>query len=123
MGANCGIHDLDAIARIERLCDDLGIDTIETGCTIAMLMEAGELQQGDADSAIAAIEEIGKGTKKGKLLGAGTATVAKAYGVERIPVVKGQAMAAYDPRALKGCTCRRRPMDGFRGRANQLGGF
>ena len=102
VGANCGIHDLDAIARIDRLCDDLGIDTMETGCTIAMLMEAGVLKQGDAEAAMALIAEIGHDTKKGRMLGAGTESVGKAHGVKRIPVVKGQAMAAYDPRALKG---------------------
>ncbi len=41
-------------------------------------------------------------TEKGQLLGSGTATVAKHYGVERAPVVKGQSIAAYDPRSLKG---------------------
>jgi len=102
VGANCGIHDLDAIARIDRLCDDLGIDTMETGCTIAMLMEAGVLKQGDAEAALALIAEMGHDTEKGRMLGAGTESVGKAHGVKRIPVVKGQAMAAYDPRALKG---------------------
>ena len=101
-GGNCGIADLDAIARLDRMNDDFGTDTMETGCTMAVLMDAGELEFGDAEGVHALLSEIGKGTEKGRLLGSGTATVAKYYGVERAPVVKGQSMAAYDPRSLKG---------------------
>ncbi|MCK5679211.1 iron-containing alcohol dehydrogenase, partial [bacterium] len=101
-GGNCGIADLDAIALMDRMNDDFGTDTMETGCTMGVLMEAGELEFGDAEGVLELLSEIGKGTEKGRLLGSGTATVAKHYGVERAPVVKGQSMAAYDPRALKG---------------------
>ncbi|MCK5679746.1 aldehyde ferredoxin oxidoreductase, partial [bacterium] len=101
-GGNCGIADLDAIALMDRMNDDFGTDTMETGCTMGVLMEAGELEFGDAEGVLALLAEIGNGTEKGRLLGSGTATVAKHYGVERAPVVKGQSMAAYDPRALKG---------------------
>ncbi len=101
-GGNCGILDLDAIAAMDRMNDDFGLDTMETGCTMGVLMEAGELEFGDADGVLALLAEIGKGTEKGKLLASGTATVARHYKVERAPVIKGQAMAAYDPRALKG---------------------
>jgi aldehyde:ferredoxin oxidoreductase len=101
-GGYCGIDDLDAIAQLDRMDDDFGLDTIEMGCTIGMLIEAGELETGDVEGALAAVAEIGKGTERGKLLGSGTARVAEHYGVKRAPVVKGQAMAAYDPRALKG---------------------
>ena len=101
-GGNCGIADLDAIARIDRMNDDFGTDTMETGCTMGVLMDAGELEFGDAEGVIKLLFEIGKGTERGRLLGSGTATVAKHYGVERAPVIKGQSMAAYDPRSLKG---------------------
>lgn len=57
---------------------------------------------GDIDGIIAMIHEIGKGTPMGRILGAGTATTARCFGIERAPVVKGQAMPAYDPRAVKG---------------------
>ena len=87
---------------MDRMNDDFGTDTMETGCTMGVLMEAGELEFGDAEGVIALLSEIGKGMEKGRLLGSGTAAVAKHYGVERAPVVKGQSMAAYDPRALKG---------------------
>jgi aldehyde:ferredoxin oxidoreductase len=48
------------------------------------------------------VEEVGKGTPLGRILGGGAALTAKAFGIERAPVVKNQAMPAYDPRAVKG---------------------
>ncbi len=101
-GANCGIDDLEAIARLDRLEDDIGLDTIEMGAAIGVAMEAGYLQFGDAAGAIRLIEEVGKGTPMGRIIGSGTAATAKAFGIERAPVVKNQAMPAYDPRAVMG---------------------
>ncbi|MBS4022563.1 MAG: aldehyde ferredoxin oxidoreductase [Dethiobacter sp.] len=101
-GPNCDIGDFDAIARIDRLCDDFGIDTMETGCTIAVCMEAGKIPWGDSEAAIGLIREMMEGTEFGMLLGQGTEAAGKALGVSRIPTVKGQSMAAYDPRNLKG---------------------
>ncbi len=102
-GGNCGIDDLDAIAMLDRLDDDLGIDTIEMGAAIGVAMEAGLLKFGDADGAIRLLkEEVGKGTPLGRVLGNGAAVTGKVFGVERVPVVKGQAMPAYDPRAVQG---------------------
>ncbi len=101
-GGNCGICDLDAIARLDFLDDDYGLDTIEMGATIGVAMEAGLLEFGDAEGAIKLVQEVGQGTPMGRILGSGTAGTAKAFGVERAPVVKGQALPAYDPRAVKG---------------------
>ncbi|HET6461324.1 MAG TPA: aldehyde ferredoxin oxidoreductase C-terminal domain-containing protein [Syntrophales bacterium] len=101
-GANCGIDDLDSIAMLDRLDDDYGLDTIEMGATIAVAMEAGLAKFGDAEAAIKLIKEVGKGTDLGRILGNGAAVTGKVFGVERIPVVKGQAMPAYDPRAIQG---------------------
>jgi len=101
-GGNCGIDDLDAIARIDFLDDDIGLDTIEMGATIAVAMEAGLAKFGDAQAAIELVQEVGKGTPLGRILGSGAAVTGKVFGVERVPVVKGQAMPAYDPRAVKG---------------------
>jgi aldehyde:ferredoxin oxidoreductase len=101
-GANCGIDDLDTIAMLDRMDDDFGLDTIEMGATIAVAMEAGLAKFGDREAAINLIKEVGKGTPLGRILGNGAAITAKTYGVERAPVVKGQAMPAYDPRAIKG---------------------
>ncbi|MFW6415168.1 MAG: aldehyde ferredoxin oxidoreductase C-terminal domain-containing protein [Thermodesulfobacteriota bacterium] len=101
-GGNCGIGDLDSIAELDRLDDDFGLDTIEMGATIGVAMEAGLIEFGDAQGAINLVKEVGKGTHLGRLLGSGTGATAKAFGLERAPVVKNQAMPAYDPRAVKG---------------------
>ena len=101
-GANCGIDDLDAIAQIDRLDDDYGLDTIEMGATIAVAMEAGLAEFGDAEAAINMVKEVGKGSHLGRILGSGAAVTGKVFGVERVPVVKGQSMPAYDPRAVQG---------------------
>ena len=101
-GGNCGIDNLDAIAQIDRLDDDYGIDTIELGATIAVAMEAGIAEFGDAEAAIKLVKEVGAGTPLGKILGSGAAVTGKVLGIERVPVVKGQAMPAYDPRGVQG---------------------
>ena len=101
-GPNCGIDDLDAIARMDRACDDFGVDTIETGNAVAVAMEGGVKDFGDTAGAEELINEIGKGTPLGRILGGGAGAVGKAFGVSRVPVVKNQAMPAYDPRAVKG---------------------
>jgi aldehyde:ferredoxin oxidoreductase len=101
-GGNCGIDDLDAIAQLDRLDDDFGLDTIEMGATIAVAMEGGVAEFGDAEAAIKLVKEVGAGTPLGKILGSGAAVAGKVFGVERVPVVKGQAMPAYDPRGIMG---------------------
>lgn len=101
-GANCGIDDLDAIAMIDFLCDNYGLDTIEMGATIGVAMEAGIINFGDAQGAINLLHEVGKGTYLGRILGSGAAVTGKVFGLERVPVVKGQALPAYDPRPIQG---------------------
>jgi aldehyde:ferredoxin oxidoreductase len=101
-GPNCGIDDLDAIARMDRACDDIGVDTIETGNAVAVAMEGGVKEFGDTAGAEQLVNEIGAGTPLGRILGGGAGAVGKAFGVSRVPVVKNQAMPAYDPRAVKG---------------------
>lgn len=102
LGADCGIDNLDDIAEMIRLCNEYGLDTIETGTTIAVAMEAGVIPFGDGKGAINLIHEMGKGTPLGRILGSGTATTGRVYGLSRVPVVKGQSMPAYEPRAVKG---------------------
>nr|HID12955.1 aldehyde ferredoxin oxidoreductase [Anaerolineae bacterium] len=101
-GANCGIDDLDVIGKLTWMCNDLGLDTIEAGGTIAVAMEAGLANFGDGKRAIELMEEIRKGTPLGHILGQGAATTGKVFGVVRVPGVKGQNMPAYEPRAIKG---------------------
>jgi len=102
LGPNCGIDDLDAVARLVRACNDLGLDTIEAGVTIGVAMEAGVVEFGDASGAIGLLEEVRNRTPLGHLIGSGAAVFGKAYGVRRVPVVKGQGLPAYDPRSIKG---------------------
>ncbi|HBF43626.1 MAG TPA: aldehyde ferredoxin oxidoreductase [Desulfobacteraceae bacterium] len=102
LGPNCEIDDLEAIARMDRACDDIGLDTIETGNALAVAMEGGVKEFGDAAGAEELMAEIVKGTPLGRILGSGAAVVGKTFGVRRIPVVKNQALPAYDPRAVKG---------------------
>ncbi|HIE29366.1 TPA: aldehyde ferredoxin oxidoreductase [Candidatus Poribacteria bacterium] len=101
-GADLGIDDLDAIAQMDRLYDDYGLDTIEMGATIGVAMEAGVKEFGDAAGVIELIHEVGKGSYLGRILGNGAAVTGQAFGVSRVPVVKRQALPAYDPRAVKG---------------------
>jgi aldehyde:ferredoxin oxidoreductase len=102
LGADCGLDDLQAVAELVRLCNAYGVDTIETGVSIAVAMDSGLIPFGDAEGAINLLHEMGKGTPLGRVLGGGTAFVAKAFGNPRSPSVKGQGMPAYEPRAVKG---------------------
>jgi aldehyde:ferredoxin oxidoreductase len=102
LGADCGIDNLDQIAEMIRLCNAYGFDTIETGTTIAVAMEAGVIPFGDGPGAINLLHEMAKGTAQGRILGSGTEGTGKTYGLTRIPTVKGQSMPAYEPRAVKG---------------------
>jgi aldehyde:ferredoxin oxidoreductase len=102
LGANCGVDNFDHIAEMVRLCNDYGLDTIETGDSIAVAMDAGVIPFGAGEKAIELIKEMGHGTPLGRILGAGTEITGKVFGITRVPTVKGQSMPAYDPRAVKG---------------------
>ena len=102
MGGMTGIDDLDTIAQLDHLCDDIGVDTMDTGVAVAVAMDAGYKNFGDGEAAIGLVEEIGQGTEFGKILGNGAAAVGKHLNHKRVPAVKGQAIAAYDPRAMQG---------------------
>ena len=110
-----GLDSLDDIARINRLCNDLGLDTIEVGAALGVMMEAGESGNapeayarerlprfGDGARAAELVAEIAHGTPLGQLLGDGAVATGAALGVKRVPAVKGQAISAYDPRVVKG---------------------
>ena len=101
-GAHTLIKDLDDIAIMDRLCDDIGVDTIEMGVAIGIAMEGGLIQWGDGKAAIDLLKKVGTGAPLGKIIGNGAAFTGQAFGVDRVPVVKRQAFPAYDPRAVKG---------------------
>lgn len=102
LGANCGIGHLDDIAELNSLCNEVGVDTIETGAAIGVAMEAGVIPFGDGEGAKDLIRQIGRGTYLGRILGNGVVITGRVLGVRRIPAIKGQAIPGYDPRALKG---------------------
>lgn len=101
LGSNIMNNDVIKIARMDHLCDDLGLDTIETGSCLGLFMEAGKIPWGDADKAIALIESIYQKDPEGMMLGMGVYKLGKALKLDRIPHVKHQAFPAYMPRALK----------------------
>ncbi|MGB4440476.1 MAG: aldehyde ferredoxin oxidoreductase C-terminal domain-containing protein, partial [Sedimentibacter sp.] len=102
MGSNLGIGSIDVIAKLNAVCNDLGIDTIETGAAIGVAMESGKAEFGDADAAFKLIDEIKNDTILGKILASGATITGRILGVSHVPAVNGQAMPAYDPRAIKG---------------------
>jgi len=103
MGADCCVDNLDQIAEADHLMDDIGVDSIETPVAFGVAMEAGVLQFGDGEGICRILkEDVAKGTGLGRIIGAGTGAVGKAFGVTRVPVVKNQAIPAYDPRSIKG---------------------
>jgi len=102
LGANLGISDIYAIARMSRLDDDYGLDDIEMGVTLGLAVDAGVMEFGDSAKAAALINEVGQGTTLGRILGEGAAVTARAFGLSRVPVIKGQAVPAHDPRVENG---------------------
>jgi len=102
VGSNLGIDDLDVIARLNWEVNDLGLDSIEIGAALGVAAEAGLMKFGDGEQALKLVAEIRQGTPLGRVLGNGAAVTGKVFGVQRVPAVKGQAMSAYEPRAIKG---------------------
>ena len=102
LGTNLGIINNDAIARLKYMCDDLGLDAIETGSSLGLAAEAGKMSFGDWESAARLLEEIAKETPLGLALGNGVVATAKYLNVSRIPAFKGQAIPGHDPRSVKG---------------------
>jgi len=102
MGSNLGIDDTDVIARLNDEANDLGLDSIDTGAALGVAAEAGLMEWGDGARALELMQEIRQGTELGRVLGNGAASAGAYLGIDRVPTVKGQAMSAYDPRAVKG---------------------
>src|SRR5437667_7874444 len=101
LGSNCGLTDPDDLAGLNEICNDMGVDTIETGATPAVLMEAGLGRFGDAKFMAACLREMMQGTPQGRIWAQGTARVGQHYKVRRVPVIKKQAISAYDPRVVE----------------------
>ena len=102
VGSNLGIDSPDMIAHLNFQMNDLGLDSIEMGAALGVVAEAGLMDWGDGERALELMDEVRRGTPLGRVIGSGAAMVGKVLGVERVPTVKGQAISAYDPRAIKG---------------------
>jgi aldehyde:ferredoxin oxidoreductase len=102
MGSNCMIDDIDIIARLNAVCNDVGLDTMDVGGALAVAMEAGVIPWGDGPKALTLVQEVVQGTQNGLMIGNGCKFAGDKLGVKRIPHVKGQCLAGYDPRVLKG---------------------
>jgi aldehyde:ferredoxin oxidoreductase len=102
MGGMTGIDDLDVIAKLDRLCDDIGVDTMNIGVGVAVAMDAGKISFGNGAAAIELVEQIATGSDFGKILGNGPDAVGKHLNHKRVATVKGQSIAAYDPRSMQG---------------------
>ena len=101
LGTNCGIGDPDELAQLNFIANDLGVDTIETGAMLGVLMEAGLGAFGDARFMADCLGEVRLGSERGRLWAQGTARVGEHYRVQRVPVIKKQAISAYDPRVVE----------------------
>lgn len=102
VGSNLGIGNLDDVARLNYICNDLGLDTIETGAALGVVMEAGLVQFGDMEGIVSLLKQVEEGTALGRVIGNGAVTAGRVFGIRRVPVALGQAMPGYDPRSLKG---------------------
>lgn len=102
MGSNLCLKNLDTIAKMNRIANDAGVDTLDCGAAIGVAMEAGLAEFGDDEAAISMMEEILNMTPLGRILGSGIKIAAKVLGVRHAPHVLGQALPAYEPRGTKG---------------------
>jgi aldehyde:ferredoxin oxidoreductase len=84
------------------MCNDFGLDTIETGAALGVAIEAGMAQFGDFEAIIGLLSQVGEGTVLGRVIGNGAVTTGHVFGIRRVPAALGQAMPGYDPRSLKG---------------------
>ncbi len=112
LGPMCGVSDPDAVLAASARCDELGIDTISAGGTIAWAMECAQrglidapwLRFGDAAALLRVLDEIGtRGTPLGALLGEGSRQASRTVGGDSAsfaPHVKGLEMPGYEPRTL-----------------------
>ena len=112
LGSLCGIGDADVVLEAARRCDQLGLDTISTGATIAFAMECAEkgliaepeLRFGRGDVLLSLLDQIARRQGLGDLLAEGTRRAAQVIGGEApdfAPHVKGLELPGYEPRALQ----------------------
>ncbi|PKL39830.1 MAG: aldehyde ferredoxin oxidoreductase [Spirochaetae bacterium HGW-Spirochaetae-1] len=110
LGSNIGIFDQAQIADWNRICGDMGMDTISAGGTIAWVMEAAQkglvksdLKFGSPQGVSQALKDMALGKGFGKEMAMGSRSLSRKYGGESFAIqVKGMEMPAYDPRGVWG---------------------
>jgi aldehyde:ferredoxin oxidoreductase len=102
MGSNLGFDDLDAVAHVNRLANDLGVDTIEFGAALGVAMDAGLGPWADLNFVEEVYRALLAGTEEGRRYAQGAARLGRALGHGRVPVVRDQGISAYDPRVVEG---------------------
>ena len=111
LGPLCGIDDPDVVLAATKRCDDLGLDTISAGATLAFAMECGERglledapRFNDPDALLGWLEKIANRQGLGDLMAGGSRRMAESIGqgsMEFAPQVKGLELPGYEPRALQ----------------------
>jgi len=115
LGADVGVADLDAVIKAHWLCNDLGMDPISMGATVAAAMELYEqgviddtqvevpLRFGSADALVRMTEATGYREGFGDVLAEGSKRMGEALGHPEVFMgSKGQEFPAYDPRGFQG---------------------
>ncbi|MCK5513853.1 MAG: aldehyde ferredoxin oxidoreductase family protein [Deltaproteobacteria bacterium] len=115
IGASCGIDNINAIAKINYLCDEMGIDALSYGSAIACAMELTEkkiiskketgvnLKFGNAEAVVELVEKVVKREGFGEILAEGGYQLAAKYNhPEYFMGVKKQGSPAFDPRGIQG---------------------
>jgi aldehyde:ferredoxin oxidoreductase len=102
VGSNLGLGTLDDVATLNFMCNDFGLDTIETGAALGVALEAGLAKFGDIEGIVGLLKQVGEGTVLGRMIGCGASETGRVLGIRRVPTCLGQAMPGYDPRTLKG---------------------
>ena len=77
LGSNCAVGKWEDVAELDRLCDEIGMDTVEAGAAIAVLMDAGQMEWGNVEGMKKLLADIGNGTDLGTTVGNGAASVGK----------------------------------------------
>ena len=102
LGANCAIASWEDVADLDRLCDEVGLDTIETGAAIAIYMDSGGMEYGDAEGAKRILQEIAEGTELGQAIGNGAVAIGKKRQAPPHPGGQGAGAARLGPAPAQG---------------------
>lgn len=115
-GADCGVSDLAAVIRANKMCNEMGLDTISTGATIAAAMElyqrgylkpedvdGPELSWGSGKAIVEWTRKMGRAEGLGAKMAMGSASLCELFGAPELSMsVKKLELPAYDPRGLMG---------------------